>query len=128
MISTQKIVKCFILIVVVTSLSLSLKIAHAQAPDLTYQQKFGMWINQIEQAESHGNEMLVDLDVNGKYSYGCLQFQMGTWDAYSKKYGIDEEIMDCSAQKQLAYDMVTSNYSAWRNWYNSTKKVGLPPE
>lgn len=129
----KTIVKVFILIVVVT-LGTTLNTVHAQAPNLTagqlYSIKMNQWLDRLETAESQNNTMMVILDTNDRYSYGCLQFQMDTFLTYSKEYGITGEMMDCGIQKELATKMIQGDYSAWSNWYNSVKYrgAGYPPK
>lgn len=107
--------------------------ASAESPDVSPQQKYEtameQWLDRLQADESGKNPLLVILDSNKKYSYGCIQFQMETWVHYSKKYGIMTEIMDCSAQRKLAKLMIENDYTAWRNWFTSvTKKTsGYPP-
>lgn len=86
-----------------------------------------LWINKLVQAESNGREDVVILDVNGKYSHGCLQFQQGTFNSYAQRYGLEGNIMDCDLQKTLARKMIEENINNWKHWFNSTKKIGLPP-
>lgn len=106
--------------------------------DLTVQEPTDMdiWLAKLAFQESGGNDHLKVLDVNGKYSYGCLQFQEGTFRSYALKYGFISDntptasvIYDCSLQKKIAKLMLANDYSNWRAWYNSSKhtSVGLPP-
>lgn len=124
----KKIIILFILIAIWIALFF-VPHATAQAPDLTYEQKLDIWIEQIRWEESRGKDLLVILDTNNKYSYGCLQYQMSTWNYYSKKYNVDAEIMDCEAQKEVTRNIIKYEKDGWRNWYTSvTKKgVGKPP-
>ena len=107
--------------------------ASAEAPQLTkeqiYDAQLEQWLDRLQNDESGKNPLLVILDTNNKYSYGCLQFQAGTWAPYSKKYNVDSEIMDCKAQRYVAKQMIKDDYSAWRNWFTSvtTKTAGKPP-
>lgn len=96
-----------------------------------------VWLAKLEFQESHGNRMVKVLDVNGKYSYGCLQFQEGTFRNYGLKYGLispkdqtEHVIYDCELQKQIAKLMLAENYSNWRAWFTSVKSrnVGMPPK
>lgn len=113
----------------VWGLSLFVFKAHAQAPDLTYDQRLDNWIEQVRWEESRGHDMLVILDTNKKYSYGCLQYQMATWNYYSKKYNVDAEIMDCDAQKEVTRNIIKYEKDGHRNWYTTVYKkgIGLPP-
>jgi hypothetical protein len=96
-----------------------------------------IWLAKLAFQESAGKHNIKVLDVNGKYSYGCLQFQEGTFRNYALKYGFisrstptESRIYDCDLQKKLAKLMLAENYSNWRAWYTSAKKssVGLPPK
>lgn len=106
-------------------------IASSQAP-------IDAWIDSLIQLESRGNDRIKILDVNGRYSYGCLQFQMDTFWRYGTKYNIltnaDEDnlgtlIYNCDIQKTIAKAMIDENRSNWRHWYTSVtkKKLGPPP-
>lgn len=103
--------------------------AEAEAPDLSYDQKLDNWIERVRWEESRGKDMLVILDTNNKYSYGCLQYQMATWNHYSKKYNVEGEIMSCDAQKEVTRNIIKYEKDGWRNWWTTvTKKgVGKPP-
>jgi hypothetical protein len=96
-----------------------------------------IWLAKLVFQESRGKTHIKILDVNGRYSYGCLQFQEGTFRTYALKYGFisrttptESRIYDCDLQKKIAKLMLTENYSNWRAWYTSskTKSVGLPPK
>lgn len=95
-----------------------------------------IWIEKLVQKESNGREKIRILDVNDKYSYGCLQFQEWTFRSYGTKYGLlkdtknwENAIYDCSLQKQLAKKMIQNEYVLWQSWYTSviTRNLGLPP-
>jgi hypothetical protein len=139
MLSTNKIrVAC---ILGVIALTLLVKIGTADSAMLTpaqvtlysnentYQTRMNHWLDRLEQAESGGDIDMKYLDVNGKYSYGCLNFQEWTWDHYSHQFNVQGSIMSCSAQKEVATDMIASDYNLWRSWYTSVavKHVGYPP-
>lgn len=104
--------------------------APSPSPEEMYDTAIEQWLDRLQWDESNKTPLLVILDSNNKYSYGCLQFQMETWNHYSKKFSIKTEIMDCQGQRKLARLMVESDYGAWRNWLTSvTKKTaGLPPQ
>lgn len=108
----------------------------ASAPLLTASeqsdQRIRLWVYNLAELESDDREDIVILDSNGKYSYSCLMFQMGTWTAQGEKYNVtttEENIMDCKLQKQLAFLMIKDNPNNWRHWYNTVTKLGLglPP-
>lgn len=101
------------------------------------QNQLDAWLDGLVQKESNGRTDLKILDVNGHYSYGCLQFQMPTFIAYGRKYGIisgaennlSALIMNCRTQKTIAKKMILDNPANWRHWYTSVavKSLGLPP-
>lgn len=94
------------------------------------------WIDKLAFCESGNRSDIVILDTNGRYSYGCLQFQEATFRQYVARYNMlphatHDEVMNlifnCDFQKKLAHKMLEENYKNWRHWYNcSTKKIGLP--
>ena len=96
--------------------------------DLSEKRAYYEWIERLAECESSHREDIVILDTNKKYSYGCLQFQKGTWDQYTKRYGLTHlDIMNCEHQKEVASRMLLENIGNWKHWYNcSTKKIGLP--
>lgn len=98
---------------------------------ISYETSINQWLDSLVNQESSGNARIVVLDVNGRYSYGCLQFQRATWDAYRDAYGITEDdIFNCNLQRKLARLMIEDDPSAWRHWWNSVTKygVGKPPK
>jgi len=104
------------------------------SPQLEYEPKatdvLGKWIERLVHQESSGRADIKILDVNDRYSYGCLQFQEATFVSYSKRYfGTSNlsKLYDCQYQKQLARRMLEEDINNWRHWYNSTRKIGLPP-
>lgn len=119
-----------------------LALAEALKPEargvLTVQEPEAMdiWLAKLVFQESSGKHNIKVLDVNNKYSYGCLQFQEGTFRNYALKYDLisrstptESKIYDCELQKKIAKLMLAEDYSNWRAWYTSVKKpsVGLPP-
>lgn len=105
-----------------------LKVKEASALDL--------WLEKLAEVESHGRDRIKILDVNGKFSYGCLQFQEWTFRNYGQKYGVlkdaadwESKIYDCSVQKLIAKNMIRDNYVLWQSWYTSVviRDLGLPP-
>lgn len=94
-----------------------------------------LWLDKLALLESNGREDIKHLDVNGRYSYSCLQFQMGTFKAFypliasRSPASWEKAIMDCDTQKSIARAMLAANPAAWRHWYHSVKKrgLGLPP-
>lgn len=98
------------------------------APD-----KLDLWLNKLINKESSGKAHIKILDVNGRYSYGCLQFQMATFLSYAGRYGIKvtpEDIYSCDLQKKIAKSMILESNSNWRHWWTSVtqKGIGYPPK
>lgn len=94
------------------------------------------WIDDLVQLESEGRTDLRIVDVNGYYSYGCLQFQKRTFEKYGLMYNvisasdlpnIKKLIYDCDLQKKLAKLMIQDNYGNWKKWYTSVTKKGMGP-
>lgn len=96
--------------------------------------KLTVWLDDLAVFESSGNDGAKVLDTNGRYSYGCLQFQMATFTSKAAQYGFEvgdatETIFDCDLQKRIARAMLENEPKAWRNWYTSIAVRGLrmPP-
>lgn len=95
-----------------------------------------IWLERLAETESQGRDRIKILDVNDKYSYGCLQFQEGTFRKYGERYGLvspntrlEDVIYNCNLQKEIAKKMIGENYAMWQSWYTSVivRDVGLPP-
>src|SRR5258706_9513488 len=72
-----------------------------------------VWLEKLAYIESHNRAGEKTLDVNGQYSYGCLQFQEGTFRNYGRKYGLvapgiklEPTIYNCELQKKIAKHMI----------------------
>lgn len=100
--------------------------------------KLDAWIEALVQKESEGKSHIKIMDHNARYSYGCLQFQMETFEGYVKRYDLLPEtedaelenmIYDCDIQKTLTRKMIEEDPENWRHWYTSVAKRGLgaPP-
>lgn len=99
------------------------------------------WIDELEKYECRDCPLgYKRIDDNGKFSYGCLQFQMPTFKRYSTKYypeavkNIEEadwenRIYDCEIQKNLTYKMIEDDWYNWNHWKYSILVRGLnkPP-
>jgi hypothetical protein len=121
-----------------TTVLSTLPVVKFVVPDtVSAKDKLDAWLDGLITRESNGRTDLKILDVNGHYSYGCLQFQMPTFIAYGRKYGVisgNEDnlgtlIMSCSLQRNIAKKMILDNSANWRHWYTSVaiKNLGLPP-
>lgn len=100
--------------------------------------KLDAWIDSLVTKESNGRSDIKILDHNDRYSYGCLQFQMETFESYINRYDLlphtenselENMIYDCDFQKLLTRKMIEENPQNWRHWYTSVAKRGLgfPP-
>ena len=96
------------------------------------------WIERLAEKESNNRAGIKILDVNGRYSYGCLQFQLATFKSYSTRYGIldadeviswEDELYNCAQQKQIAKRMILEKHRNWRHWAYTVlnKGIGFPP-
>lgn len=97
-----------------------------------------LWIEKLAMAESNNRANIKVLDVNGRYSYGCLQFQMATFKAYTARYNLVDAskvtnwealIYDCGLQKKTAKHMIKERTANWRHWGYTVlnKGIGFPP-
>jgi hypothetical protein len=96
------------------------------------------WLSKLARFEYPGDEPYFKrLDSNGKYSYGCLQFQAQTFTGMAQKYNITKAlgsasaIYDCSIQKEIARAMFEDDATAAsHHWYTSiyVKGLGMPPD
>ena len=89
-------------------------------------------IEELNQCENSGKwDRAKILDINNKYSYGGLQFQMETFLRYGKKYGILPKWMDEEIGEQIIYEREIQmaiaekmlNDGLWRHWFNCFKKI-----
>lgn len=126
--------KKILIIILAVWFSFTLLVAKAEAPQLSREQRYDIalnqWIERLAWDESHNTESKIILDVNNKYSYSCLQFQLGTFQEQSKLHGVTGEIGSCATQKILAKKMINAKYENWRRWFNSVKHktAGYPPK
>lgn len=93
--------------------------------------KLIQWVSGLIKYEYDGGDLHYRrIDSNGKYSYGCLQFQRATFESYGHSLGIYGDIYDCDVQKALAYAMIKSNWKNWIHWQTSVmdRGYGYPPE
>jgi hypothetical protein len=93
------------------------------------------WIEDLKEVESQNREEIKILDTNGRYSYGCLQFQEWTFRRYGEEYGlidpdldnVEDVIYDCKLQQKITMLMILDDHSNWKHWRNSVRKIGMPP-
>lgn len=80
-----------------------------------------IWIEALHQCENPENIEKV-WDTNNQWSYGYLQFQMGTWLSYGKEFGATRKnIGDDELQKKVAMSMLDKG--GWKHWLNCGKVV-----
>lgn len=85
-----------------------------------------VWIEKLHDCENEGNRWPKKMDTNGKYSYGYVHFQMGTWLSYGKPFGATEEnIQDDELQKKVARSMLDNGGQG--HWLNCSNKIGDYP-
>ncbi len=93
------------------------------------------YLDRLETFECEGcGERYRRLDSNGKYSYGCLQFQEATFNEKADRYKIsrpsDESIYQCDLQKRVAREMFLGEGAAAGNHWSTSiyrRGLGLPP-
>jgi len=88
------------------------------------------WIDKLERCESSGNPKAINpKDTDGTPSYGSFQFKPSTFKMYSKRYGVEGQLMDRSAQREIVVNMLDDKAVRWRNEFPAcVKKLGLPPK
>lgn len=101
----------------------------------TKEEKLLTYLDELENFECpHCKPNFKRLDSNGKFSYGCLQFQLQTWLTQYKKYYdtgepdsvIVSRIFNCTDQKNVAKKMFEDDVKkASLHWYTSIYKKGL---
>jgi hypothetical protein len=89
-----------------------------------------IWLEDLVMCESSGNPNAINpMDLNGKPSYGLLQFQLTTFEMYSKRYKIPGELMDDQIQIQLVWQMMDDPKVRWQNEFpDCVKRLGTPPQ
>lgn len=111
---------------------LKYEIPKLQPPPRTHD-SLDTWLAGLQDKECNKAECLEYgfriVDVNGYYSYSCLQFQKYTFESYSRLLSFSGDINKCSDQIALARLMILSNWNNWSHWYHSvvTRGLGYPP-
>lgn len=88
------------------------------------------WLQKLIKCESSGNPMAINpVDLDGTPSYGILQFKESTFEAFSKAYKIEGELMDPEAQKAIVRKMMDDPSIRWEKQFPAcvTKHIGWPP-
>lgn len=97
----------------------------------------GQVLADLKEGESRGHvesDGIIIFDSNNKASIGSYQFQKDTVIHYYKVLygkditGKDAVLIALDDQKaaELATDIIFKTDNGWRNWYNTSKKYGLP--
>ncbi len=124
----------FLIVIGIVIVNYTYGTAYAESPKLSNEELYNIalerWVDKVIEKESQGRWDVVIVDTNGKLSSGCLQFQHGTWNSYTKKYGISGSPLNCDTSKKVAIAMIKDNHNLWRSWYTTVVKkgVGLPPK
>lgn len=88
-------------------------------------------LTDLVRCESSGRINVKVLDTNKEYSYGILQFQVGTFNSFGKKYKILSDSLEMSETENLIYDpnlqiKIASKMideGLWYHWKNCYEKV-----
>lgn len=117
-------------------------IARAEAPEISYQDKFDQWILNLGNCESGNNPHKINpKDTDGTPSLGRFQYKVGTFIEMNKKYNVfpDEKIdklmariMDYEDSEKMTRTIIENDYNAYKRWPgctygNAKNKAGLPP-
>lgn len=88
------------------------------------------WIDKLERCESSGNPKAINpKDLDGTPSYGSFQFKPSTFNMYAKRYGIEGELMDRSAQREIVVNMLGDEKVRWTSEFpDCVRKLGIPPK
>lgn len=95
----------------------------------TYDVELEAWIEKLAKCESGNNEKAIHKNDGGSDSMGYLQYKEDTFRRYIEKFSLrytEEDIWNREAQIEVTKQVIKQDY-AWKNWYNCTKKIGLPP-
>lgn len=87
------------------------------------------WIHDLEGCESGFDETAINPeDLDGTPSYGCFQFKPGTFIAFSARYHLRGELMDCNAQREIVRRMVAEaeNINWEQQFPGCVAKLGRP--
>lgn len=88
------------------------------------------WVEKLAKCESGNNEKAIHYNDGGSDSKGYVQYKDATWAGYVKKFSLGfsaEDIWSKEAQMVVTKEVIKQDY-AHGNWYNCTKKIGLPPK
>lgn len=131
----KKMNRCFIIIAIVVPILFFLNVYNNHENEKQKIEKeneeWSSWLSKLENLECRDcGTHYRRIDSNGKYSYGCLQFQEETWIEKIHEYKIKGDIYSCEDQKILARKMFEDKGAKTAShWYTSifVKELGLPP-
>ena len=96
-----------------------------------YDIQLNQWVERLSICES-GNRSDAVHHNDGKIgsdSIGVNQYKTGTWEMYTKKFGLPysaDDIWNADKQKNLTKLIIKNDY-AYKNWKNCSESIGLPP-
>ena len=97
--------------------------------------QYDIWIDKLVICESSGKETAVNWNDKGSPSYGLLQYKVGTFVFYAKRYNLFPYaetneyfnfIYDGDIQRMLAKKMLQEDFDNWRHWTNCWLLMNLP--
>lgn len=95
-----------------------------------YEVELTNWVERLAKCESNNNEKAINVSDGGSRSVGYVQYKDDTWYRYNNKFKLSykaEDIWSREAQIEVTKAVITNDY-AYGNWFNCTKKIGLPPK
>ncbi len=92
--------------------------------DIVVKDELDEFIEELVQCESGGNNNAVG---DHGLALGILQYHQPTFDSFSKKYGIEGDIMNQDVQRKLTRLILENEKEGWRHWFNCSRSIGLPP-
>lgn len=124
-------------------ISLFIKKADAQAPDLTPYEKYDaamdIWLNKVVELESQGTcDVVNPKDSDGLPAFGSFQYKLSTVISLSKKYNVYSNVtpdtaytiaMSCEKSRHLTKTVMQKNPQEFSQWGGRTKRgAGFPPK
>jgi hypothetical protein len=96
-----------------------------------YDIELTQWVEKLAKCESSNNPKAVNQFDGGSASLGYVQYKKTTWAMYNKKFNLpytEEQIWDKEAQIAVTKEIITNEPNGYKNWYNCTNAIGLPPK
>lgn len=115
-IMTKFVKTCAVVLLVGIFLNVAPAKAYAPKPEVSEPKSISAVVRCLIDLESGGRNLVI-LDVNGKYSYGILMYQLETWTNFSRLSGIKGEPMNKYHAVQMAEWAVKNGYGFhWSTW------------